>query len=119
MMPDSSPVEQVMFAAKVETENAKVMQKLCWERCGMDTQELTAIPADGQDALPEPARRCLDRCVSKFVDTALLVNFETQAVQMQIMRQQQLQNLTAKVFWGLGVSTAAVALGCYLCKGGD
>merc|ERR1740123_789360 len=96
--------------------------KLCYERCSVgmhDEPDARARAAGGQEELPPPARRCVDACVHKFADTAMLVSLESQRFQAQMMRQQQLESLGTKVLWGGGATAVVVGVGCCLLRGGD
>uniref|UniRef100_A0A7S2VSU0 Mitochondrial import inner membrane translocase subunit n=1 Tax=Zooxanthella nutricula TaxID=1333877 RepID=A0A7S2VSU0_9DINO len=114
-----SAMEAMVFQARFETQQGNIIQKVCWERCADGLLEDSGSAVGSADRLPEPTRRCLDACVSKFADTAMLVSAESQLWQINEMRQQQLQQLTSRVALGLVASAAAVGLGAFLFKGGD
>mmetsp|Transcript_39782 Transcript_39782/g.80381 ORF Transcript_39782/g.80381 Transcript_39782/m.80381 type:complete len:124 (+) Transcript_39782:70-441(+) len=120
MMEGMSPVDAVMFGAKFETELNKLNLKLCWERCvdTMHTPEEGA-PTIGENALNEPTRRCVDTCVSKFAETAMMVSMEKQIWEAQMVRQQQSQSMAFRASCAAAATAAAVGLGCYLFRGSD
>uniref|UniRef100_A0A7S1S5D6 Mitochondrial import inner membrane translocase subunit n=1 Tax=Alexandrium catenella TaxID=2925 RepID=A0A7S1S5D6_ALECA len=120
MMEGMSPVDAVMFGAKFETELNKLNLKLCWERC-VDTMHRAeeGAPTTGEQVLSDPTRRCVDACVSKFAETAMMVSMEKQMWEAEMMRQQQAQSMAFRATCGAAVTAAAVGLGCYLFRGSD
>merc|ERR1712232_1516147 len=113
-------VDSFMFQAKVDVEQNKLMQKLCWERCAdamVNTN--TSTSAVGPDDLPEAGRRCIDRCVHKLADTAMRVSVESQIWQAKAARQQAVQTLATRTGCVLGAVAVAAGVGCYLFKGSD
>merc|ERR1719401_116280 len=109
----------MLFQARFETQQGNTIQKVCWERCADGLLEDRGSASGSTDRLPEPTRRCLDACVSKFADTAMLVSAESQQGQINEMRQQQLQQLTSRAALGVLATAAAVGLGAFLLKGDD
>mmetsp|Transcript_67535 Transcript_67535/g.133277 ORF Transcript_67535/g.133277 Transcript_67535/m.133277 type:complete len:120 (+) Transcript_67535:79-438(+) len=109
------PADAVVFGAKLEMEISKMSQKLCWERCSDTMLSSTEVSS----TLPKPTQRCLDACVQKFSDTAVLVSMEKQSWEMQALRQQQMQTLVSRTVWGTVATAAVVGLGCYLLRSGD
>merc|ERR1712050_395477 len=102
------PVDNMMFQARFDTEQGKLIQKICWERCADGLLAGTQESSGGAEKLPDPTRRCLDACVSKFADTAMLVSTESQLWQLNEMRTQQMQQLTSRAALGLVATAAAV-----------
>merc|ERR1719213_1573645 len=99
-----SNADAVVFSTRVQMEQNRQIQRLCWDRC-VDTQHDISTTAsssthqDPQDILADPTKRCIDRCVSKFADTAMLVSAESQMWQLKAMRSQAIQDLTTKAMW--------------------
>mmetsp|Transcript_29799 Transcript_29799/g.47812 ORF Transcript_29799/g.47812 Transcript_29799/m.47812 type:complete len:128 (+) Transcript_29799:68-451(+) len=114
-------VDMVMFTARFETEQHKVLQKLCFERCTdtMKGSEVQAFGPGSHELLPEATRRCLDLCFHKFSDTAVLVSAESEAWQADQMMRSQAQTVAARAAIGAVATAAAVGLGCFLFRGGD
>eukprot|EP00933_Yihiella_yeosuensis_P004837 TRINITY_DN109237_c0_g1_i1.p1 TRINITY_DN109237_c0_g1~~TRINITY_DN109237_c0_g1_i1.p1 ORF type:complete len:123 (-),score=30.60 TRINITY_DN109237_c0_g1_i1:133-501(-) len=111
-------VDQVMFTAKFETEQHKILQKLCNERCVDTMQNLKEVPSS-HEQLPEATRRCIDRCFHKFSETAVLVSTEHEAWQIEQLRKSQQMGFAAKAAFGTVATGAIVGLGYFLFKGGD
>merc|ERR1719336_365103 len=102
-----SPVDAVMFGAKFETELNKTNLKLCWERC-VDTNHLSeeGAPTSGEQVLSAPTRRCVDACVSKFAETAMMVSMEKQSWEAEMMRQQMGQAMVWRGMCGAAATAA-------------
>mmetsp|Transcript_86236 Transcript_86236/g.239100 ORF Transcript_86236/g.239100 Transcript_86236/m.239100 type:complete len:120 (+) Transcript_86236:48-407(+) len=118
-MEGMSNVDAVIFGARFETEMNKLNLKLCWERCVDSMQGPEEPGATGERLLPEPTRRCVDACVSKFADTLMLVSVEKQLWEAEALRQQQLQAVASRAVWGAAAAAAVVGFGCYLFRGSD
>mmetsp|Transcript_86128 Transcript_86128/g.278247 ORF Transcript_86128/g.278247 Transcript_86128/m.278247 type:complete len:122 (-) Transcript_86128:73-438(-) len=112
-----SQADAILFEARFQTESLKRIQSLCWDRCADGL--LAESTEDTGDKLPDATRKCLDRCVSKFTDTAIMVSVHSQNVQAALMQEQQMQQLASRAALGAVVSAAAVGLGCFLFRGGD
>eukprot|EP00811_Abedinium_folium_P006254 NODE_15757_length_1032_cov_3.638674.p2 GENE.NODE_15757_length_1032_cov_3.638674~~NODE_15757_length_1032_cov_3.638674.p2 ORF type:complete len:117 (-),score=31.48 NODE_15757_length_1032_cov_3.638674:484-834(-) len=104
-----TPAEGIILATKVQTTQTHLSQKLCWERC------VDAMAAD----VPQSSLACADACVSKFAETAMVVSYESQKFQAEVMRQQQLQAFYSRSVVTIGFTSLIGCLGCYLFRAGD
>jgi len=107
-----SQADAILFEARFQTESLRRIQKICWNRC---SEGLVAEPEG--DKLPDSYRKCMDRCVDKFVDTAVAVSLESQALTAAAQRQQALAETAVKVGVGAAATAALVGLGCFLFRG--
>ncbi|CAK0890915.1 unnamed protein product [Prorocentrum cordatum] len=108
--------EQLVFQARFGTEQSKVLERLCWERC-IDTLQVEEGSAPTLDRLPERTGRCLDTCVHKFTDTAVLVSTESEFWQACEIRKAQQAQLAARAVWGGATVACTLGVCCYLFRG--
>eukprot|EP00441_Pelagodinium_beii_P022534 CAMPEP_0197657162 /NCGR_PEP_ID=MMETSP1338-20131121/44462_1 /TAXON_ID=43686 ORGANISM="Pelagodinium beii, Strain RCC1491" /NCGR_SAMPLE_ID=MMETSP1338 /ASSEMBLY_ACC=CAM_ASM_000754 /LENGTH=129 /DNA_ID=CAMNT_0043233471 /DNA_START=56 /DNA_END=445 /DNA_ORIENTATION=- len=120
-IPGMSYGENLVFTAKFETEQLKLAQRLCWDRCSDTLRGTEALPTglNAGDQLPDPTRRCLDMCFSKFCDTAVVVSQESEAWNAEQIRAMNQQSLATKAAIGTIATGLMVGLGAYLFRGGD
>mmetsp|Transcript_7455 Transcript_7455/g.20134 ORF Transcript_7455/g.20134 Transcript_7455/m.20134 type:complete len:127 (+) Transcript_7455:2-382(+) len=115
-------VEQVMFQARFETAQSKLIEKICWQRCtdGLHagTEEFGAA-TPMHDRLRGPEQRCLDACVSKFSDVGMVVAAESEMWQANENVKLQQQAIAKLGLAGLAATAVVVGTCCYLFGGKD
>merc|ERR1719330_708833 len=100
--------DQLLYQARFETEQNKLVQKICWKRCveGL-AASMNENSSDSPDLLPEPTKLCLDMCAPKLVETAALVSEKSNEWQQEQARAQASQRLATRAFWGVAALGAA------------
>mmetsp|Transcript_70910 Transcript_70910/g.154045 ORF Transcript_70910/g.154045 Transcript_70910/m.154045 type:complete len:125 (-) Transcript_70910:10-384(-) len=117
--PEMSNSDAFIFAQRITTAQGNLAQRLCWERCADTMGSFEGADRSDDAGLPSAAKQCIEACVHKFADTAMLVSGETQLWQLQALRQQELGAARRRLAWGAGATFAALGLGCYLLGAGD